>query len=57
MISHEEVLARLEEQVAAGASFDSAAEQHNPRCLPGIRVKVLKQLSEWTVNSNTKAVF
>lgn len=50
-------LARLQEHVAAGASFDSAAEQHNSRCLPNTRVELLQQLSEWVVDANAKAVF
>ncbi|KAK3175410.1 hypothetical protein K4F52_010288 [Lecanicillium sp. MT-2017a] len=52
-----EVLAHLEGQVAAGACFDSAAEQHNSRCLPNTRVELLQQISEWAVNSNAEAVF
>ncbi|KAH7188005.1 hypothetical protein DER44DRAFT_816379 [Fusarium oxysporum] len=52
-----EVLARLEEQVAAGASFDSHDEQHNSKCLPNTRVELLQQISEWTNNPNAEAVF
>ncbi|KAJ6779586.1 hypothetical protein PWT90_04750 [Aphanocladium album] len=51
------VLAHLEGRVAAGACFDSAAEQHNPRCLPNTRVDLLQRVTEWTVNSNSEAIF
>lgn len=51
------MLAHLEEQIAAGAHFDSAAEQHNSRCLLNTRVELLQRISEWAANSNAEAVF
>ncbi len=33
--------------IAAGASFDSHAEEHNPTCLPNTRVKILKDIRAW----------
>lgn len=51
------MLAKLEEQAAAGARFDSAAEQHNSRCLPNTRVELLQRIAEWAVNSNDEALF
>ncbi|KAL7763984.1 hypothetical protein ACKLNR_005129 [Fusarium oxysporum f. sp. zingiberi] len=46
------VLSRL--QIAAGASFDSQAEEHNPTCLPNTRVDLLNQISEWVKDSNSQ---
>ena len=50
-------LACLQKHVAAGASFDSAAEQHNSRCLPNTRVELLQQISAWIGNSSAVVVF
>ncbi|EXM17739.1 hypothetical protein FOTG_14114 [Fusarium oxysporum f. sp. vasinfectum 25433] len=49
------VLSRL--QIAAGASFDSQAEEHNPTCLPNTRVDLLNQISEWVKDSNSQKLF
>ncbi|KAL3962997.1 hypothetical protein ACCO45_004520 [Purpureocillium lilacinum] len=51
------VLARLESEVATGASFDSRAEEHNPTCLPDTRVELLQQVSEWALNPGAEAIF
>lgn len=51
------VLARLEDEVAVGASFDSHAEEYNPKCLRNTRVEILQQISEWAGNSSAEAVF
>lgn len=40
-----------------GASFDSRAEEHNPRCLKNTRVDLLLELSEWAANPDTEAIF
>ncbi|KAJ4053969.1 hypothetical protein NW763_007519 [Fusarium oxysporum] len=49
------VLSRL--QIAAGASFDSQAEEHNPTCLPNTRVDLLNQISEWVKDSKSQKLF
>ncbi|KAI8633781.1 WD40-repeat-containing domain protein [Xylariaceae sp. FL1651] len=49
------VLDRLPE--AAGAAFDSHAEEHNPRCLPNTRVDLLHEITDWVKNPRAKAVF
>jgi hypothetical protein len=51
------VLARLESNVAAGASFDSRDEARNPLCLPNTRVELLEQILEWAVDSSAEAIF
>ncbi|KAJ6436641.1 hAT family dimerization domain protein [Purpureocillium lavendulum] len=51
------VLARLESEVAKGASFDSRAEEHHATCLQGTRVDLLHQLSLWALDSGAVAVF
>ncbi|GJN86817.1 hypothetical protein PLIIFM63780_010399 [Purpureocillium lilacinum] len=51
------VLARLETEVAKGASFDSRAEEHHPTCLPETRVDLLQQVSVWAHDPSAKAVF
>jgi len=49
------VLDRLPE--AAGAAFDSHAEEHNPTCLPNTRVDLLREITDWIENPTAKAVF
>ncbi|RFN54426.1 wd40 repeat-like protein [Fusarium flagelliforme] len=49
------VLSRL--QIAAGASFDSQAEEHNPTCLPNTRVDLLNQISEWVRDPSSQKLF
>ncbi|KAH6970500.1 hypothetical protein BKA56DRAFT_529716, partial [Ilyonectria sp. MPI-CAGE-AT-0026] len=49
------VLSRL--PIAAGASFDSRAEEHNPTCLPNTRVDLLRQIHEWVNDPCAKAIF
>ncbi|KAH7120710.1 hypothetical protein EDB81DRAFT_814579 [Dactylonectria macrodidyma] len=49
------VLDRL--PVAAGASFDSHAEEGNPTCLPNTRVELLEQIVEWSKNPLAKPIF
>ncbi|KAJ3469863.1 hypothetical protein MRS44_003928 [Fusarium solani] len=43
--------------VADGASFDSHAEEHNPTCLPGTRVDLLKDICRWIDNPDSKTIF
>ncbi|KAI0977457.1 vegetative incompatibility protein HET-E-1 [Xylaria arbuscula] len=43
--------------IAAGAAFDSHAEEHNPTCLPNTRVDLLHEISQWVEDPNAKAVF
>ncbi|KAI3326415.1 vegetative incompatibility protein HET-E-1 [Xylariaceae sp. AK1471] len=43
--------------IAAGAAFDSHAEEHNPTCLPNTRVGLLREISEWAEDPKAKAVF
>ncbi|KAK2589911.1 hypothetical protein QQS21_012410 [Conoideocrella luteorostrata] len=56
-IDQKTVLARLEDGVAVGASFDSRAEEHNPLCLPDTRRELLKDISEWANDSRKEAIF
>ncbi|KAL3952672.1 hypothetical protein ACCO45_012615 [Purpureocillium lilacinum] len=51
------VLARLETEVAKGASFDSRAEEHHATCLQETRVDLLQQVSVWARDLDAKAVF
>ena len=51
------VLARLENDVAVGATFDSMAEEHNPICLSNTRVELLEQISDWAVDPSSEAIF
>ncbi|KAL3954467.1 hypothetical protein ACCO45_010030 [Purpureocillium lilacinum] len=51
------VLARLESEIAKGASFDSRAEEHHPTCLQRTRVDLLQQVSVWALNPSAEAVF
>ncbi|EED12693.1 WD-repeat protein, putative [Talaromyces stipitatus ATCC 10500] len=43
--------------IADGAEFDSYADQHEYFCLPGTRVELLSQISEWAESSNGKCIF
>ncbi|KAH7176198.1 hypothetical protein EDB81DRAFT_850169, partial [Dactylonectria macrodidyma] len=43
--------------VAKGASYDSQAEEHNPTCLPNTRVKLLKDVSRWIDDPESKTIF
>ncbi|KAI0406715.1 hypothetical protein F4802DRAFT_91989 [Xylaria palmicola] len=43
--------------IAAGAAFDSHAEEHNPTCLPNTRVDLLREISQWIEDPDAKAVF
>ncbi|KAJ6436187.1 gag protein [Purpureocillium lavendulum] len=49
--------ARLEREIAAGASFDSRAEEHNPRCLQDTRVELLQDISLWANDPGSEAIF
>jgi hypothetical protein len=49
------VLSRL--HIAAGSSFDSQAEKHNPTCLPNTRVDLLNQIFEWVKDSRSQKLF
>ncbi|KAJ3568906.1 hypothetical protein NPX13_g6262 [Xylaria arbuscula] len=54
-VDQKAVLGRLAE--AAGAAFDSHAEEHNPICLPDTRVDLLREISQWVEDPDAKAVF
>ncbi|GAP85276.2 putative vegetative incompatibility protein HET-E-1 [Rosellinia necatrix] len=41
--------------IAAGATFDSHAEEHNATCLPGTREALLDKISRWASDSNSGA--
>lgn len=56
-IDQKTVLARLEDGVAAGASFDSHAEEHNPSCLQNTRVELLQGISTWANDASSEAIF
>ncbi|KAF4342949.1 vegetative incompatibility het-e-1, partial [Fusarium beomiforme] len=43
--------------VAAGAAFDSHAEEHNPTCLPDTRVELLDDIARWIDDPDAKPVF
>ncbi|KAI8631008.1 vegetative incompatibility protein HET-E-1 [Xylariaceae sp. FL1651] len=43
--------------IAAGATFDSHAEEHNPTCLPDTRVDLLYEIDKWVNDPDAKAVF
>lgn len=43
--------------IAAGASFDSHAEERNPACLPNTRVEILKTIHDWVHDPYSKAMF
>uniref|UniRef100_A0A0D2YD06 NACHT domain-containing protein n=1 Tax=Fusarium oxysporum (strain Fo5176) TaxID=660025 RepID=A0A0D2YD06_FUSOF len=43
--------------VADGASRDSHAEEHNPTCLPGTRVELLKDICRWIDDPDSKTIF
>ncbi|OWT43619.1 G-protein beta wd-40 repeats containing [Pochonia chlamydosporia 170] len=55
-IDRKVVLARLEDEVAAGAAFDSPAELKNSTCLPNTRVELLQQISAWAEEPGTEPV-
>ncbi|KND87332.1 Vegetative incompatibility protein HET-E-1 [Tolypocladium ophioglossoides CBS 100239] len=54
-VDQKTVLDRL--PVAAGASFDSYAEEQNPTCLPNTRIELLDQIIEWAENSRAESIF
>ncbi|KAF3361347.1 hypothetical protein VdG1_00956 [Verticillium dahliae VDG1] len=54
-IDQKAVLDRLPAVVEA--SFDSRAEEHNPICLHGTRVDLLRQISEWADDPRAEAIF
>ncbi|KAJ0129240.1 Uncharacterized protein HZ326_27665 [Fusarium oxysporum f. sp. albedinis] len=43
--------------IAEGASFDSMAEEHNPRCLPDTRQELLEDIDRWIDDPNSKTVY
>ncbi|KAH7207387.1 hypothetical protein DER44DRAFT_725310 [Fusarium oxysporum] len=43
--------------IAEGASYDSRAEEHNPTCLPGTRVELLKDVYRWIGDTDSKTIF
>ncbi|KAF1935622.1 hypothetical protein EJ02DRAFT_324548, partial [Clathrospora elynae] len=42
---------------AEGASYDSYAEEHNARCLPNTRTKLLDEITTWANNKEGKSIF
>jgi hypothetical protein len=42
---------------AKGASFNSHNEEHNARCLPNTRIKLLQDITEWAKDKDGKPVF
>ncbi|KAI0804240.1 hypothetical protein GGR55DRAFT_659124 [Xylaria sp. FL0064] len=54
-VDQKAVLGRLAE--AAGAAFDSHAEEHNLTCLPDTRVDLLREICQWVEDPAAKAVF
>ncbi|KAJ0135327.1 3-hydroxyanthranilate 3,4-dioxygenase 2 [Fusarium oxysporum f. sp. albedinis] len=54
-VGQKTVLNRL--PVAAGACFNSHAEEHNPTCLPNTRVDLLLQIHEWANDPCADAIF
>ncbi|KAL5596374.1 hypothetical protein FOVSG1_010063 [Fusarium oxysporum f. sp. vasinfectum] len=43
--------------IAEGASFDSKAEEHNPKCLPNTREELLKEIERWIDERKSKTVY
>jgi hypothetical protein len=43
--------------VATGAFFDSHADEHNARCLPNTRTDLLKTITDWAKNKDSKPIF
>jgi hypothetical protein len=43
--------------IATGASFNSHDEEHNARCLPNTRTKLLDQITRWATDKSSKPVF
>ena len=43
--------------VAIGASFNSHNEEHNARCLPNTRTKLLDDITTWAQNKDSKPIF
>jgi hypothetical protein len=43
--------------VAAGASFNSHNKEHNARCLPNTRTKLLDAITTWANNEGGKPIF
>ncbi|RYP17625.1 hypothetical protein DL765_004407 [Monosporascus sp. GIB2] len=42
---------------AEGASFDSHSDEHDPRCHPGTRTDLLRQITEWAQDPQGKCIF
>ncbi|KAI0014441.1 hypothetical protein F4779DRAFT_11125 [Xylariaceae sp. FL0662B] len=42
--------------IAIDAAFDSHAEEHNPTCLQGTRVDLLREISQWVDNSRSEPI-
>ncbi|KAH0537131.1 hypothetical protein FGG08_006035, partial [Glutinoglossum americanum] len=54
-LDHKIDLAKL--PIAKGASFDSHAEEHNPKCLLDTRTELLFHIREWAKDKNGKPIF
>jgi pantothenate kinase-related protein Tda10 len=48
-------LARL--PIAQGACYNSRNEEHNARCLPNTRTKLLDDITTWAQNRDSKPIF
>ncbi|KAH7153735.1 WD40-repeat-containing domain protein [Fusarium sp. MPI-SDFR-AT-0072] len=58
ILSHMDYSATLGQlPVAQGASFNSYAEEHNPRCLPHTRIKLLNDIYRWIDEPSSKPIF
>jgi hypothetical protein len=43
--------------VTTGASFNSHNEEHNARCLPNTRTKLLDDIATWANSKDSKSIF
>ncbi|KAJ5816310.1 NACHT and WD40 domain protein [Penicillium robsamsonii] len=43
--------------IADGAVFDSYANQHQDKCLPGTRSELLNEIAQWAMSSEGKCIF
>jgi hypothetical protein len=43
--------------IAEGASFDSHAEEHNPKCLANTREELLREIDRWIDDPNSEPIF
>lgn len=43
--------------VAAGAAYDSHAEEHNQQCLAGTRTEILSEIAKWVHDPSSKIIY